>query len=287
VKLGVRFQRIAFLALLLCLAAAIGFAVPSMSLDRFVPVAPHGWGSLGAAAVIAFFAFLGWENVLMVAKDVRNPRRAFRSAIIVAVPVVGLVYFGTTVAYLAVPSNSQTIVLPALLGNGFGRVSIMIADVMALAVLVVATNSWVFGASRVLMSAARRRLLPRALASTKAGTGTPVRALLVLGVGYTAVVALMAVFKLDEQPMLLFTSATFLLLYVPVAIAALRDRPPRALKISAGATILLVLCFLPSTAAALPFVLVLVVVMWIVAGWRSGAVEAELRRRADLEGVDR
>jgi amino acid efflux transporter len=274
VKVGVRIQRIAFFVLLASLAAAIFYAVPSMSVARFTPVAPHGWGPIGGAAVIAFFAFLGWENVLLVARDVRNPRRAFRSAIAVAVPVVGLVYLGTTAAYLAVPAAKETIVLPALLGQGLGRVSVVIADLMALAVLVVATNAWVFGASRVIMSAARRGLLPRALAATRPGTGAPARALLLLAVAYTAVVGVMALFGLDEKPMLQFTSATFLVLYIPVAVAALRGRPSRALRVSAIATIGLVACFLPSTAMTLPAVVVLVVLMWIVAVRRSAAVDA-------------
>jgi amino acid efflux transporter len=280
VKVGVRIQRIAFFALLACLGAAIAYAAPSMSLARFTPIAPHGWAPIGSAAVIAFFAFLGWENVLLVAGDVRNPRRAFRSAIAVAVPVVGLVYLGTTAAYLAVPAARETIVLPALLGNGLGRVSIVIADLMALAVLIVATNSWVFGASRVLMSAARRGLLPRGLAATRAGTGAPARALLVLAVAYTAVVAVMALFGLDEKPMLQFTSATFLVLYIPVAVAALRGRPSRALRVSAIATVALVVCFLPSTAIALPGVLALLVLMWLAAGRGSAAGLPRAARQA-------
>jgi amino acid efflux transporter len=279
VKVGVRIQRIAFFALLACLGAAILCAAPSMSLARFTPVAPHGWGPIGSAAVIAFFAFLGWENVLLVAGDVRNPRQAFRSAIAVAVPVVGLVYLGTTAAYLAVPAAKETIVLPVLLGNGLGRVSVVVADLMALAVLVVATNSWVFGASRVIMSAARRGLLPRGLATTRAGTGAPARALLVLAVAYTAVIGVMALFGLDEKPMLQFTSATFLVLYIPVAVAALRGRPSRALRTSAIATIALVVCFLPSTAIALPAVLALLVLMWLAAG-RGAAAGPPQRVRA-------
>lgn len=280
VKAGVRIQRIAFYALLACLAAAIGYALPSMSVERLEPVAPHGWSALGGAAVVAFFAFLGWENVLMVAGEVRRPRTAFRTAIAVAVPVVGLVYLVTTAAYLTVPAIEETIVLPALLGEDFGRVSMVLADLLALAVLVVATNAWVFGASRVVASASRRGLLPKSLVSTREGSDAPVRALLTLGAGYAVVVAAMAAFGLDETPMLLFTSATFLVLYVPVAVAALRDRPSRALRVSSIATLALVACFLPSTAAALPAVVVLVILMWLVAVRRSAAVDEAVPHQA-------
>lgn len=268
-KVGVRIQRVAFYALLAGLGAAIAIAVPTMSADRFTPIAPSGWGSLGGAAVIAFFAFLGWENVLLVASDVREPKRAFRKAIAVAVPVVGLVYLVTTAAYLAVPAVRETIVIPALLGSRLGRASVVVADLMALAVLIVATNSWVFGASRVVMSAAKRGLLPRGLAGTRDGSGTPVRALLTLGVAYSAVVAAAGLLGLDENPLLLFTSATFLLLYIAVGVTALRDRPPKALRISAGATLVLVAVFLPNTALALPPALLLVLLMWLVASRRT------------------
>lgn len=264
VRTGARVQRIAFVLLLLCLGGALVYAVPSMSAERYTPFMPDGLGSLGSAAVIAFFAFLGWENVLLVAGDVREPRRAFRRAIAVAVPVVGLVYLVVTAAYLAVPAVPESIVLPALLGDGLGAGSVIVADLIALAVLIVATNAWVFGASRVVTAASRRGLLPSRLAMTSPGTDVPVRALLLLGAGYTAVIAAMWLFGLDEDPMLLFTSATFLVLYVAVALAALRDRPPPALRVSAVATLVLVAVFLPSTAPALPAVVVLVGLMWLL-----------------------
>jgi amino acid transporter len=120
------------------------------------------------------------------------------------------------------------------------------------------------------MSAARRGLLPKALAGTREESGTPVRALLALGGAYSVVVAVMALLRLDENPMLLFTSATFLLLYIAVGVSALRGRPTFALKISAGITLGLVAIFLPNTALALPAALVLVVLMWFVSARSTG-----------------
>ncbi|GAA2466307.1 APC family permease [Streptomyces macrosporus] len=265
IVMGARVQQAALVVLLLCLAGAVVLAAPAMSAEPFTPFAPHGWAAVGTAAVIAFFSFLGWENVSAVAEEVRDPARSFRRAIRVAVPVVGLVYVAVAAAYLAVPRPAGTMVLSALLEPGLSRTSVVVGDLVALTIVVVATNAWVLGASRLTLAAARQGLLPSALARVAPRTGAPDRALFALAVGYTAVLAAMGLSGLGEDRIVVLTSAVFLLLYIASAVAALRDRPTPAMRYGSLATGALAVFFLPFTGVALPVALLLALAAWLVA----------------------
>ncbi|MFC8090469.1 APC family permease [Streptomyces sp. NPDC057301] len=264
--LGARIQQAALILLLLCLAGAVVLAVPSMSGARLTPFAPHGWSAVGTSAVIAFFSFLGWENVSAVAEEVRDPAQAFRRAIRYAVPVVGFVYVVVAGACLLVPHPPGTMVLTALLGargGGFGAVG----DFVALMIVVVATNAWVLGASRLTLAAARQGLLPAAL-DRVGRTGVPGRVLVTLGVGYATVLIVLGRSGVEEDRVVAVTSAVFLILYIATAIAALREGPTPAMRVSALATGTLAVLFLLFTGTALAPALLLVVCAVLVTARR-------------------
>lgn len=259
--LGARVQQAALVVLSLCLAGAVVLAAPAMSASRLTPFAPHGWPAVGTSAVIAFFSFLGWENVSTVAEEVRDPARAFRRAIRYAVPTVGLVYVVVAAACLLVPRPAPgTMVLSALLGARGAGIAGAAGDLIAVLIVVVATNSWVLGASRLTLAAARQGLLPAALGRVDPRTGAPGRVLAALGVGYAAVLTAVGLSGVGEDRVVAFTSAVFLILYIASAVAALRDGPTRAMRASALATGVLAAFFLLFTGTALLLALLLVLV---------------------------
>ncbi|WP_340377418.1 APC family permease [Streptomyces sp. SS7] len=262
--LGARIQQAALVLLLLGLACAVVLAAPEMSVSRLTPFAPHGWPAVGTSAVVAFFSFLGWENVSAVAEEVRDPARAFRRAIRYAVPAVGLVYVVVAGAYLLVPHPPGTMVLSALLGAWGGGAA---GDLVALLIVVVATNAWVLGASRLTLAAARKGLLPAALGRV-GRTGVPGRVLLALGVGYVAVLTAVGRSGVEEDRMVAVTSAVFLILYIVSAVAALRERPTPAMRVSALATGVLAAFFLLFTGTALVLALLLVLCAALVTARR-------------------
>jgi amino acid efflux transporter len=235
---GARLQAFALVALLAGLGVAIVLAVPHMSAARLAPFAPHGWPSVGAAVLVAFFSFLGWENVSTLAEEVRDPQRSYRRAIALAVPAVGLLYLAVAAAFLAVPrSHDEIVVLTALLRAPLGQAGALAGDVLALAIIVVATNAWVLGASRLTTAAARDGLLPMGLALRAPRSGAPVRALVALGCCYVGILSTLGALHLDESTVVSVTSAVFLLLYIVTALAALRTNPSATLRLSALATL--------------------------------------------------
>ncbi len=252
VATAMKLQGMVLIALLACLAGAVALAVPSMSAARFSPFAPHGWAPVGSAAPIVFFSFIGWENVSTVAEEVRDPGHSFHHAIRIAVPLVAILYLSVTAAFLAVPAADSMLVMPTLLRGSVGPAARAVGDVLGLAVIVLTTNAWVFGASRLVLATAREGLLPAALARRSARTGSPIWALFALVVAYLLVIVVLAALELDESYVIALTTAILLGLYLAAALATLRDRPTRAATFSGLATGAIAVSFLPFTGWALP-----------------------------------
>ncbi|HEY3259847.1 MAG TPA: APC family permease [Pseudonocardiaceae bacterium] len=239
---GARLQAVALGVLVGGLLLAVALATPHMSADRMAPFAPHGWLALGPAVVIAFFSFLGWENVSTIAEEVRDPHLTYRRAVRFAVPLVGALYLAVAVAFLLVSRGTQgagqdPVVLTALLRAPLGERGALAGDVLAVGIIVVATNAWVLGASRLVVAAARRRLLPRLVGITERRTGAPVPALAALACCYAVILTAVGVLGLDEAAVAAVVSCGFLLLYVVVALSALRAGATGTLRIAAWLTL--------------------------------------------------
>ena len=87
--------------LVLVLAAGVmAFVDGSAEPARLTDVGGTDPGALGilAAAALAFFAFLGFEDVVHLSEEVKDPRRTFPRAMLIGMTVVALLYLGVAVA---------------------------------------------------------------------------------------------------------------------------------------------------------------------------------------------
>ncbi|MFT4585709.1 MAG: APA family basic amino acid/polyamine antiporter, partial [Gammaproteobacteria bacterium] len=84
---------VAGLALIITLASSTIIEANSFDYQQFVPRDLGDWRSIGAGAFLAFYAFLGFEDMVNVAEEVQNPRRNLPIAIIMALVVATLLYF--------------------------------------------------------------------------------------------------------------------------------------------------------------------------------------------------
>jgi amino acid efflux transporter len=244
-------QGVVLITFIAVLTVAIVLLVPSMSPARLTPLAPHGWLATGSALPVVFLSFIGWESVSAVAEEVRDPRRAFRRAIRIAVPAVAIIYLTVVAAFLAAPHSATALVMPTLLGPGAGEHARALADILALLVIGLCTNSLVLCGSRLVLAAARDGLLPQRLASRSPRTGVPAAALLALAAAYLLTIATIATLQLDETDIVTLTTAIFMILYLATAISSLREHPDRATAASASLTALCALVILAFTGAAL------------------------------------
>lgn len=134
------------------------------------------WVGIGSASVLAFFAFVGFEDIANVAEEVKEPTQTMPKAIIWTLVLATILYVCTTVAVLvAVPisslaSSSSPL---TLVFDGAGQ---NVRNLFA-AIAVVATINGVLiqmiMASRVIYGLADRNHLPAVLARVWPLTQTP------------------------------------------------------------------------------------------------------------------
>jgi APA family basic amino acid/polyamine antiporter len=203
VRWGARIQNltvVAKLATLLAVAAVALFARPEPSelltvVDGRAPL--HPISAIAAALVPALFAFGGWQQVLWMGGEVRQPERSMPISILVGVTIVVTVYLLANWAYFALlghdgVAGSKTLAADAVavVFGGPGRRAVAAAvAVSALGVL----NAQLLTGPRLLYALARDGRLWPVLGRVHARTGSPTPAILVLAAA--AIVLLLAAGK--------------------------------------------------------------------------------------------
>lgn len=155
-----------------------------------VPAASHGEGlSLGLAlqgGMLAFYAFVGFEDMINVAEEVRDAPRIFPRGVVIAV-------FVTAVLYVLISLVAVSVLPPAeLAASGQPLVDVVrraapgfppaVFSVIALfAIANTALLNAIMG-SRLVFGMARAGLLPRGLAALHPTRGTPHRAIAIVAV---------------------------------------------------------------------------------------------------------
>ncbi|MBT3558113.1 MAG: amino acid permease [Rhodospirillales bacterium] len=191
------------------------------------------WGSLSvvmAGAVLAFFAFIGFEDLVNVAEETKNPAKVLPMAIVITLVVTTVIYvLISVIAVLAVPLDQLTsheAPLVLIYESKTGQSAYILSMIGIIAVLNGALIQIIM-ASRVLYGLASQRMLPGILATVNARTRTPVYATGMV-VGVVLVLALGFGLAGLAQTTSLITLAIFAL--VNGALIRIRLRDGRSFK---------------------------------------------------------
>jgi amino acid transporter len=155
--------------LLVIVAGALGLLGGAADPSRLLEAGPTHAGASGvvAAAALAFFAYLGFEDVVHLSEEVRDPRRAFPRALLGGLAVVGVLYMGVTisVAVLVDPAQLARSSAPLLEALEAGSLPIP-AQAFALIAIVAVTNTALLAlttASRQIYGLAEKGSIPPVL----------------------------------------------------------------------------------------------------------------------------
>lgn len=147
---------------------------------------------LMAGTVLAFFAFIGFEDIVNVAEEAKNPRRILPLAIIITLVVTTIVYLAVSiVSVLAVPLE-ELAAHDAPLALIYERSTGQSADLLSVIGIVAVLNGalvQIIMASRVLYGLSAKGMLPSILSTVNTYTQTPLYAT-ALVVGIVFVLAL-------------------------------------------------------------------------------------------------
>jgi len=178
------------------------------------------WAGVLAGAFLAFYAFIGFEDIVNMAEETRSPEKNVPYAILGSLSLATVLYF--LVAYISVAS------VPVLeLANHPAPMSYVVAQhgvfnpgfVALISMLAVVNGALVqiIMASRVIYGVAKLENENHFLAGINAKTQTPVTATLLVGLG-----VLMLALLFDIRVLASLTSAVTLAIFMLVNLALCR-----------------------------------------------------------------
>ena len=209
------------------LAVIVWFGRDAFSAETITTVAANrpadaGFGTLGilSGAVLAFYAFIGFEDMVNVAEEVRQPEHIFPRAIAITLLVTLVVY--TAVSWVAVATMpiQQLSASTAPLSDIFIRLTgwpTLAIDGLAVIAVLNGALVQIIMASRVLYGLGRQGSLPAVFASVSRRTHTPVFA-----TGISAALLLTLAFLFPLESLARFTSTLTLLIFAAVNLALIR-----------------------------------------------------------------
>jgi len=216
---------------LVLVVAVAGAALLGDGVAASVEVPPmpdtSGWAAgLATGAFLAFFAFIGFEDMVNVAEEVRDPQRTIPRAIIGALAIATLLYMlVVTISVLTVPPAqlaAEGAPLAAVYRRAGGDVPWLLAAI-GMAAVVNGVLVQVIMAARVVYGMARQGWLPGRLARVHPRTRTPVAATVLV----TAIVMVLAL-AIDLGGLARITSFLVLLVFalVNIALMCIKRREP-------------------------------------------------------------
>lgn len=142
-----------------------------------------GVGGVVAGAFLAFYAFIGFEDMVNVAEEAKEPRRTMPLAILIALIVSTLLYLLVViVATTLVPLNELAASKAplALVFERTGAGSALLLSAIGLVATVNGVIVQIIMGSRILYGLAKQGWIHRAFTQVHASTKTPVTATLVI-----------------------------------------------------------------------------------------------------------
>jgi amino acid transporter len=153
------------------LLAAVPNVLPGLSVEA--------WTGIIGTSLLAVFAFIGFEHVVNIAEEVRNPSKTLPRAIFLTLGVTTALYAAVVFVAIAAVAPAELAVSNAPLALAYERLTGHPLGVMSAIAIIATLNGIVVHMimiSRVLYGLSRAGDLPASLGRLNSRTRTPVRA---------------------------------------------------------------------------------------------------------------
>ncbi|MCC6982474.1 MAG: APC family permease, partial [Bauldia sp.] len=186
-------------------------------------------GIVAAAAAVAFFAFIGFEDIVNMAEETVRPERVLAPAIIATLAITTVIYALVTVVAVAASGRADIASSEAPMADLFAALSgwpgAPIAAIAAIAMINGVLVQMVM-ASRLLYGMARERLVPAWFGEVHPTRQTPVRAAIVVALAIAALSLVAPLLGLARTTSYI-TLAVFTLVNLSLAWIAFRGTEKR------------------------------------------------------------
>lgn len=227
VAAAITFVEVGGLLLVLWVGRGALQQLPVRVSDMLPGLDAQSWSAIIVAAFLAFYAFIGFEDMVNVAEEVKQPSRDLPLAIGIALLAATLLYCGVAVV-------SVLTVAPQRLGESSAPMALVYAEasgeaprlITLISLLAVVNGALIqiIMASRVLYGMAAQGWMPAWLGRVDPRTHTPVKATALVTVGVLMLAAFVPLVGLAA-----LTSALILVIFafVNLALTRVKRREPR------------------------------------------------------------
>lgn len=209
------------------LGLAVYSAAPSFGGNDFFELPDGGYKAIFTGAALSFFAYIGFEEIVKLAEETKNPGKTMPRALFIASLIVFVVY--TIVAIFSVSAippdelGESESPLARVVETRFGQTGVIIISVIALFATANTILSNMLGSSRVIMNMGRESKTLHFFSKVFEKTKTPIRSL-------SVILLVMIAFSLIGDLRLVAMIANFFIfitfLVINSAVIALRFKKP-------------------------------------------------------------
>ena len=185
-----------------------------------IPTNLSAWQGVGAGAFLAFYAFIGFEDMVNMAEEVKQPEKNMPRGILMALVTACLLYFIVTLCALAAaPLQDLAASKAPLVLVVEQNTAIPIALMTSISIVAVVNGALlqIIMASRVLYGMAKKGMAPGFLAAVHPRRQTPLSATFLVGTLVLSAALLAPLVTLAQA-----TSGTILCIFTMVNLALLR-----------------------------------------------------------------
>jgi len=202
-------------------------AFPSIGKINYTELPAGGMNGLFTASALAFFAYIGFEEIVKLAEETKNPKknipRALFSASVIVIVVYSLVAISavSVIPYAELEKSSSP--LADVVDTKFGRTGVIIISVIALFSTSNTILSNMLGSSRVLLSMSKETTLLKRFSYISKNRKTPVAALVLILI---TMCGFALIGKIETVAMIanIFIFITFIVVNLSVIVLRLQDK---------------------------------------------------------------
>lgn len=207
--------------ILIVVVTASSFEALPQRLPSLIPtLGASAWQGIFLGSFLAFYAFIGFEDMVNVAEEVRHPERNLPRAILAAITISTLLYLAVSAAAVLALPLDELAATGAPLALLFERATGASPKVMALISLFAVINGaliQIIMAARMLYGMSREGWLPKGIGKVHPRTQTPLRATVIVSAAVLVLALALPLVTLAK-----ITSSAVLAVFAIVALALIR-----------------------------------------------------------------
>lgn len=227
------FMEIGGLLLVLWAGQGVWGDFPERLPELWPPMESVAWMGIAAGAFVAFYAFIGFEDIVNVAEEVKRPRRNLPLAVLLSLVIATVLYMAVALtAVLAVPTAdlaASRAPLALIYERSTGQEPVFIS-ILSLSAVINGALIQIIMATRILYGMSRQQWLPEFLGRVHPRTRTPLLSTLLV----TSIIVILALWL----PLLTLAETTSFITLLVFAMVNLslwrvkrREPPPAGIRV--------------------------------------------------------